>query len=112
MSVSLLLLLTACVSRFVHVSPHGIWAVITLCETLGYVGIICVMGGGRRCYKSPLPFSVSYDFWAEDRKQHLDYLRFVRMYMNKQGVLFIVNLFGYLHSCTHISSDIRLCDSG
>ena len=32
--------------------------------------------------------------------------------MNKQGVLFIANLFGYLHSCTHISSDISLCDSG
>ena len=32
--------------------------------------------------------------------------------MNKQGVLFIVNLFGYLHSSTHISSDISLCDSG
>ena len=32
--------------------------------------------------------------------------------MNKQGVLFIVDLFGYLHSCTHTSSDISLCDYG
>ena len=43
LSVSFLLLLTACVSRSVHVSPRGTWAVITLCETLGYVDITCVM---------------------------------------------------------------------
>ena len=69
MSVSLLLLLTAsCVSRSVHVSPRGIWAVITLCETLCYVDITCVMSVS----KSPLLFIVSYDFLgAEDRKQHL-----------------------------------------
>ena len=35
MSVSVLLLLTACVSRFVHVSPRGIWAVITLGLKIG-----------------------------------------------------------------------------
>ena len=32
--------------------------------------------------------------------------------MNKHGVLLIINLLGYLHSCTHISSDISLYDSG
>ena len=40
MSVSLLLLLTACVSRSIHVSLRGTWGVITLPETLGYVDII------------------------------------------------------------------------
>ena len=59
MSVSLLLLLTACVSSSVYVSPRGIWAVITLRETLGYVDITCVMSVS----KSPLPFIVSYDFF-------------------------------------------------
>ena len=69
MSVSLLLLLTACVSRSVYVSPRGLWAVITLLETLRYVDITCVMSVS----KSPLPFIISYDFLgAEDRKQHLD----------------------------------------
>ena len=68
MSVSLLLLLTACVSCSVHFSPRGTWAVITLCESLGYVDITCVMYVSM----SPLPFIVSYDFLgAEDRKQHL-----------------------------------------
>ena len=56
MSVSLLLLLTACVFRCVHVSPRGIWAVITLRETLGYIDTTCVMSVS----KSPLPFIVSY----------------------------------------------------
>ena len=60
MSVYLLLLLTACVSRSVHVSPRGIWAVITLRETLCYVDTACVMSVS----KSPLPFIVSYDFWG------------------------------------------------
>ena len=74
MSVSLLLLLTACVSRSVHVSPRGPWAVITLRETLGYVDITRVMSVS----KSPLPFIVCYDFFGpEDRKQHLNYIRFV-----------------------------------
>ena len=74
MSVSLLLLLTACVSRSVHISPRGTWAVITLSENLGYVDITCVMSVS----KSPLPFIRSYNFGgAEDRKQHLDYMRFV-----------------------------------
>ena len=65
-SVSLLLRLTACISRSVHVSPRGTWAVITLRETLGYVDITCVMSVSR----SPLPFIVSYDLGggAEDRK--------------------------------------------
>ena len=58
MSVSLLLLRTACVSRSVHVSPRGTWAVITLRKTLGYVDITCVMSVS----KSPQPFIVSYDF--------------------------------------------------
>ena len=74
MSVSPLLLLTAYVSRSVHVSPRGIWAVITLRETLCYVDITCVMSVS----KSPLPFIVSYDFFgAEDSKHHLYYMRFV-----------------------------------
>ena len=60
MSVSLLLLLTACVSRSVHVSPHGIWAVITLRKPLGYVDITCVMSVS----KSLMPFIVSYDFFG------------------------------------------------
>ena len=63
MSVSLLLLLTVCVSRSIHVSSLGTWAVITLRETIGYVDITCVI------------FIVSYDnfFWGvpEDKKQHL-----------------------------------------
>ena len=59
-SVSLLLLLTACISRSVHVSPRGIWAVITLRETLGYVDITCVMYVSN----SHLPFIVSYDFFC------------------------------------------------
>ena len=74
MFVSLLLLLIACISCSVNVSPRAIWAVITLRETLGYVDITCVMSVS----KSPLPFIVSYDFWgAEDKTQHLDYMRFV-----------------------------------
>ena len=74
MSVSLLLLLTACVSRFVHISPRGTWAVITLRESLDYVHIACV----SLFSKSPLPFVLSYVLGgAEDRKQHLDYMRFV-----------------------------------
>ena len=65
---------SACVSRSVHISPHGTWAVITFRKTLGYVDITCVMFVS----KSHLPFIVSYDFfWTEDRKQHLDYMRFV-----------------------------------
>ena len=56
MSVSLLL--TACVSRSVDISPHGTWAVITLRESLGYVDITCV----ESVSKSPLPFIISYDF--------------------------------------------------
>ena len=58
MSVSFLLLLTACVSRSVHVSPRGIWAVITLRVTLCYIDITCVMSVS----KSPLLFIVTYDF--------------------------------------------------
>ena len=58
MSVSLLLLLTACVSRSVYISPRGTWTVITLCESLGYVDITCVMSVS----KSPLPFILSYVF--------------------------------------------------
>ena len=54
MSVSLLLLLTACVSRSVHISPRGTWAVITRHENLGYVDITCVMSVS----KSSLPFIV------------------------------------------------------
>ena len=67
MSVSLLLLITACVSR-------GTWAVITL---RGYVDITCVMSVVS---KSPLPFILSHVVFggeAEDRKQHLDYTGFV-----------------------------------
>ena len=60
MSVFLLLLLTACVSRSVHISQCGIWAFITLRETLGYVDITCVMFVS----KSPLPFIVSF-FWLK-----------------------------------------------
>ena len=60
MSVALLLLLTVCVSRSVHVSSRGIWAVITLCETLCYVDITCVMSVS----KSPLRLIVSYDFFG------------------------------------------------
>ena len=56
--MSLLLLLTTCLSRSVHVSPRGTWAIITLRETLGYVDITCVMSVS----KSPQPFIVSYDF--------------------------------------------------
>ena len=56
MYVSLLLLLTACVSRSVHVSPRCVWAVKTLRETLCYVDITCVMSVS----KSPLPYIVSY----------------------------------------------------
>ena len=64
MSVSLLLLLTTCVSPFAHISPRGTWAVITLQESLGYVDINCVMSDS----KSSLPFVISYDFFgAEDR---------------------------------------------
>ena len=48
----------ACVSCSVHVSPHGIWAVINIRQTLGYVDITCVMSVS----KSPLPLIVSYDF--------------------------------------------------
>ena len=61
MSVSLLLLITAaCVSRSVHISPCGTWAVITLRESIGYVYIDCVMSVS----KTPLPFILSYDFWG------------------------------------------------
>ena len=60
MFVSPLLLLTACVSRSVHISPCDIWVVITLRETLCYVDITCVMSVS----KSPLPFIISYDFWG------------------------------------------------
>ena len=81
MSVSLLLLLTACVSHSVHVLSRGIWAVITLRETLCYVDITYVMSVS----KSPLPFIVSYDIsFAEDRKQAP-----CCMYMNKQGVMYV-----------------------
>ena len=59
MSVSLLLLLTACVCCSVHFSPRGIWDVITLRVTLCYVDITCVMSVS----KYPLPFIISYDFW-------------------------------------------------
>ena len=57
MSVSVLLLLTACVSRSVHVSPCGTWPVITLRETLGYADVTCVMS----VFKSPL-FILIYPF--------------------------------------------------
>ena len=67
MSVSLLLLLSACVSRSVHISQRGTWAVITLRESLGYVDITCV----KSVSKSPLSFIVSYFLGAEDGKQHL-----------------------------------------
>ena len=70
--LSLLLLLTACTSRSVHVSPRGVWTVTTLRETLCYVDTTCVMSVS----KSPLPFNDDF-FWTEDRKQHLDYMRFV-----------------------------------
>ena len=72
MYVSLLLLLTACVSRSVYISPCGTWAIITLRESLGYVDITCVMSVS----KSHLPFIVYYVFGDEDRKQHLDHMRF------------------------------------
>ena len=58
--VSLMLFLTACVSRSVHVSPFGTWAVVTLRETLGYVDITCVISVSN----SPLPFIVYYVFWG------------------------------------------------
>ena len=73
MQCAYVLLLAACVSSSVHFLSCGIWAVITLHEILGYVYITCVMSVS----KSPLPFIVSYViFWTEDRKQHLDYMRF------------------------------------
>ena len=110
MYVFLMLLLTACVSRSGHFSQCGIWAGITLRETLGYVDITCVMSVS----KSPLPFIVPYYFfWLKIGNNILITCGLLHvLYMNKQGVLFIANLFGYLHSCTHISSDISLCYSG
>ena len=73
MSVSLLLLLTARISRSVHVSPRDTLAVITLCEILGYVDITCVMSVlSLLCHSLYLMI-----FGAEDSKQHLDYMRFV-----------------------------------
>ena len=60
MFVSLLLLLIACVSRSVHISPRGTWAVKIHRESLGYVDITCVMSVS----KSPLPFIVCYVFFG------------------------------------------------
>ena len=58
MFVSLWLFITACASRSVHISPRGTWAVINLCESLGYVDITCVMSVS----KSPIPVIVGYVF--------------------------------------------------
>ena len=72
MSVSLRLLLTACVSHSVHISLRGTWAVITLCESFGYVGI-----GYVKSFLLSLLCHSSYVLGgggAEDMKQHTSLL--------------------------------------
>ena len=63
--------------------------------------------------KSPLPFIVFYD-WGGGLKIGKNILITCGLlYAHKQTWCVIhFNLFGYLHSCTPISSDISLCDSG